>query len=186
MSFLIGVSSSATSATVGASATDLATALDGTKAPGLALYKICGNTGMWYAQGIGDTAFTNDHTTSINTATGHKLRTGMPVQVSNSGGALPTGLSAATTYWANVIDANTFYLYDTLAHAQAGGSTGKKTTTDDGSGTQTMTTVATAGAGSKFLPAGTVDYCDGAFGAKISVLQDSTGGTASCQPVGRV
>lgn len=171
---------------VGASATALATALDATKAPGMAVYAIVANTDMWYAQGIADTTFTAVAATDIATATGHKLRTGMPVQVSNTGGGLPAGLSAATTYWVNVIDVNTFYFYDTQAHAIAGGSTGRIDITTAGTGTQTVTTTATAGAGSKFLPAKAVDYIDGAFGAKVSVIQDTAGGKASLSPMGRL
>ena len=171
---------------VGASAASLATALDGTKAPGLALYAIVANVDMWYAQGIADTVFTVVAATDIATATAHKLRTGMPIQVSNAGGGLPAGLSAATTYWVNAIDPNTFYFYDTQAHAIAGAAPGRIDITTAGTGTQTATTVATAGAGSKFLPAKAVDYVDGAYGAKISVIQDSSGGKSSLSPMVRV
>jgi hypothetical protein len=168
---------------VGSSAAALATALDGTKAPGLALYRYVANTDTWVAQGVADTVFTAENVANIFTATAHKLRTGMPVTVSNAGGALPAGLSAATVYWANVIDVNTFYLYDTLAHALAGGSTGRKDITTNGTGTQTMTTTATAGAGSLFVPSGVVEWLDGAYGAKVSVIQDSAAGKASITPV---
>ena len=34
------------------------------------------------------------------------------------------GLTSGTTYYANVINADTFYVYDTKAHAIAGGATG--------------------------------------------------------------
>lgn len=43
--------------------------------------------------------------------TGHGLVTGEhPIQVSNSGGALPAGLSVSTVYWPIAVDANTFKL----------------------------------------------------------------------------
>ena len=155
----------------------LITNLDNTQAPGNALYALGCNQDCWFAQGIADTTFTVDHTTSIFTATGHRLQIGMPVQVSNSGGALPTGMAASTYYWSRRIDDNTFYLYDTRAHALAGGATGKIAPSTNGTGTQTMTTIASAGAGSMLLPAGAVIVLDGRVGAKVSVIQDSAAGT---------
>ena len=170
---------------VGSSAATLSSTLDNTQAPGLRGYIVSANTDMWVAQGIADTVFTANDVSYVFTATGHKLRTGMPVQVSNNGGGLPTGLSAATTYWACTIDQNTFYLYDTQAHALAGGATGQVQVSSNGTGTQTMTTVATAAAGSAFLPAGILMVLDGAYGAKVSVIQDSASGKASVYPYGR-
>lgn len=170
--------STAVKVATGSSAATLTSSLDNTQAPGNALYALGCNQDMWFAQGIADTVFTVDHTTSIFTATGHRLGTGMPVQVSNSGGALPTGLSAATYYWSARIDDNTFYLYDTRAHALAGGATGKEAPSTNGTGTQTMTTIASAGAGSTLLPAGALVILDGVCGAKVSVIQDSAAGTA--------
>ena len=58
-------------------------------------------------------------TPSIITWTAHGLNSGERVQFSNSGGALPTGISAATTYWITVIDTNSFKISTTLANAQA-------------------------------------------------------------------
>jgi hypothetical protein len=53
-------------------------------------------------------------------------------------GALPTGLSVNTTYWARYINANTFHLYDTEAHAlDTANTTGRKNTSSAGSGTHT-------------------------------------------------
>lgn len=49
-------------------------------------------------------------------------------------GALPTGLSVNTVYYILYKDANTFYVYDTLAHAVAGGSTGRIVTSGSQSG----------------------------------------------------
>ena len=53
-------------------------------------------------------------------------------------GALPTGLSLLTYYYTYSTGANTFNLYDTYAHAVAGGSTGRVVTSGSQSGTQTM------------------------------------------------
>jgi hypothetical protein len=149
---------------------------------GQATWNFVVTTAAWVAQGIADTVFTANDVSFVFTATGHNLRTGLPVQVSNSGGALPTGLSAATNYWARVIDANTFYLYDTRAHALVGGATGQVQVSTNGTGTQTMTTVATAGAGSALIPADVLIPVDPALGAKVSVLQQASGGNASMWP----
>ncbi len=89
-----------------------------------------------------DKVFTADNTTEIFTAATHGLTTGDgPFQVSNAGGALPTGLAAATDYWVIVIDANTFKLATSLANAIAGTNLAIST---NGTGTQTLAdTVAT-------------------------------------------
>ena len=60
-----------------------------------------------------------------------------PVRVSNSGGALPTGLAASTDYWIRVIDRDTFKLYATEAAAQSASGTAVNIT-GTGSGTQTL------------------------------------------------
>ena len=125
---------------------------------------------------------------SIFTVTlGHKLTTGDALEVSNSGGALPTGLSAATVYWAQIVTSTTFKLYDTRAHALvASGATGLVTISDNGTGTQTATTTATVGSGSSFLPLGVPVAVDGSNGAKISIVRDTASGAASitqCQVV---
>ncbi len=79
--------------------------------------------------------FTADNTTEIFTKAAHGRSTGDgPVQVSNGGGALPTGLAALTDYWFIRIDANTFYFATTLANALA--ST-HLSISDNGTGTQT-------------------------------------------------
>lgn len=83
--------------------------------------------------------FTANSGTSIFTATAHGFLTGLALQVSNSGGALPTGLAGVTTYYVIRIDANTFKLATTLANAQAGTNL---TVSSNGTGTQTATPVA--------------------------------------------
>lgn len=54
----------------------------------------------------------------VMTWTAHGLVSGQKIQLSTTG-ALPTGLTAATTYWITVVDANTFKLSTSLANAQA-------------------------------------------------------------------
>jgi hypothetical protein len=67
-------------------------------------------------------------------ATGHNLQTGDSVQFTNSGGGLPAGLTAGTTYYVVLVDADHFKVADTLAHAQAGTNIVDITTA--GTGTQ--------------------------------------------------
>ena len=83
-----------------------------------------------------DDVFTAEADTEIFTAAAHGLLTGDgPFQVSNGGGALPTGLAALTDYWIIRIDANNFYLATSLANALAGTHL---SISDDGTGTQTI------------------------------------------------
>jgi len=53
-------------------------------------------------------------------------------------GALPTGITASTYYYIRSTGTNTFNLYDTAAHAIAGGATGRVATTGTQSGVHTM------------------------------------------------
>ncbi len=73
----------------------------------------------------------------VMTWTAHGLVSGQKIQLATTG-ALPTGLSAATTYWITVIDANTFNLSTSLANAQAATFI---TTTDSQSGVHTATAI---------------------------------------------
>ncbi len=75
-------------------------------------------------------------TPAVVTWTAHAMVSGQRVQFTNSGGALPTGISAATTYWVTVVDANTFKISTSLANAQAATFVN---TSDTGTGTQTAT-----------------------------------------------
>lgn len=89
---------------------------------------------------VADFTFTGEADDDTLTATAHGLQTGDgPVQVSNSGGALPGGLSAATDYWAIRTGANTFQLAISLANALAGTAIALST---DGTGTQTLSDTA--------------------------------------------
>lgn len=90
--------------------------------------------------------FTADAGTDVFTATAHGFLTGLKVQVSNSGGALPTGLSAATDYFVIRLTANTFKLATSLVNANAGTAID---ISDAGTGTQTATPTALAGANYK-------------------------------------
>lgn len=91
-------------------------------------------------------------TENIN-ITSHGLADLEKVQVSNSGGALPTGLSASTDYWVIYVDADNFKLASSRANAVAdtavditaasGGGTHtievqKRTVTIDGDGSETI------------------------------------------------
>lgn len=68
-----------------------------------------------------NTVFTADATSNQLAITGHGLQTGDgPLQVTNSGGALPSPLVAATNYYAILVDANHFKLATSLANAVAG------------------------------------------------------------------
>lgn len=74
-------------------------------------------------------------TPGVVTWTGHGLLSGQQVQFTTTGG-LPTGLSASTSYWITVIDANTFKVSTSFANAQAGTFVN---TSSAGSGTHTCT-----------------------------------------------
>ncbi len=71
----------------------------------------------------------------VVTWTGHGLSSGQRIQLTTTG-ALPTGLTASTTYWVTVINANTFNLSTSFANAQAATFI---TTTGSQSGVQTAT-----------------------------------------------
>ncbi len=87
-----------------------------------------------------DQVFTADNTTEIFTKATHGLLTGDgPLQVSNGGGALPTGLAGSTDYWVIKIDADTFYLATTRANALAGTHLSIST---NGTGAQTISDTA--------------------------------------------
>jgi len=87
--------------------------------------------------------FTASSTTDLLTKSAHGYKTGLIVQVSNSGGALPTNLSAATPYYVIYASANTFYLATSLANALNAVNIDLGS---DGSGTNTVTPTALASA----------------------------------------
>ena len=96
-----------------------------------------GNTRRWGDSRLNVFFTVNTSTDLLTTSASTKYVTGDDVQVSSSG-TLPTGLSANTVYYINKQSTTTYYLYDTLAHAQAGGSTGRIDLTSTGSGTHTL------------------------------------------------
>lgn len=74
-------------------------------------------------------------------AAGTVLTTGDRFRLRNVGGALPAAtpsLAGATDYWARRVDDNTIQVYDSNAHALAGGGTGLVDLTGSGSGTTTI------------------------------------------------
>lgn len=79
-------------------------------------------------------AATFANATGIITSNGHGLVVGDNVRFSNSGGALPTGISATTDYYVISVTTNTF-----LVSATVGGAS--ITFSDDGSGTNSFTVI---------------------------------------------
>lgn len=74
--------------------------------------------------------------TDICTKAGHVYGTGTLVTLTNSGGALPAGLSAATDYYVIWLTKDTFSLATSLANAEAGTAVN---ITGTGTGTHTIT-----------------------------------------------
>lgn len=77
-------------------------------------------------------------TPAVITFTAHGMTGACPIVFTNSGGALPTGITSGTTYWISPssITTNTFSISTTVANALAGTLVA---TTVAGSGTQTGT-----------------------------------------------
>ncbi len=73
-------------------------------------------------------------TPAVVTWTAHGLVTGNSITFTNSGGALPSGISANTQYFVTVVDANTFKLSTTAINVGAGTFVN---TTNTGTGTHT-------------------------------------------------
>lgn len=97
--------------------------------------------------------FTATNATEVFTSVAHGFKNADgPFQVSNSGGALPSGLAAVTDYYIIAIDADTFKLATTRANALAGTNLLIST---DGTGTQTISaTVSTVRPFAPFLVTG--------------------------------
>jgi hypothetical protein len=96
--------------------------------------------------------FTADNATETFTTVAHGYTTGLKGQTTNSGGGLPTGLSAGTDYFVIVVTADTFKLATSLANALAGTNL---TISTDGTGTQTFTPTSIAGANVKLQKSNT-------------------------------
>mgnify|MGYP001604602460 FL=1 len=86
--------------------------------------------------------FTADNTTETFTKTAHGLHAfDGPVRLTNSGGALPTGLLTATDYWISITSftANSFKLATSLLTSIIGPNI---TISDNGTGTHTLSSTA--------------------------------------------
>lgn len=120
---------------------------------------------------IADMVFTADNTTDRFTKVAHGLRTGDgPIRVSNSGGALPTGLSGGTDYWVVRISADVFQLSTTLAFAYSGTVVD---VTTNGTGTQTLSdTGSTARVSDVLVSRDVVALRSGVFGLDVSVARN--------------
>lgn len=75
----------------------------------------------------------------------HGIQTGAALVYSNGGGTTIPGLTSGTTYYANVVNANTLKLYTTQTNALAGGATGLINITSTGVGSNHTLTNTTAG-----------------------------------------
>ena len=94
---------------------------------------------------------------TIGGATGaENYATGVQVTVSNSGGTLPTPLAAATTYYSIFVDATHIELATSYANAISGTFI---VITNDGSGTQTVTSLGQLQQGSITTHPGTIVAC---------------------------
>jgi len=91
--------------------------------------------------------FTAASGTDILTATAHGFQTGLVVRLTTTGG-LPAGLATATDYFVIFLSANTYALATTRALALAGT---RIDFTTNGTGTQTATPTALAGASVRFF-----------------------------------
>lgn len=120
--------------------------------------------------------FTADNTTDIITTTGYDIATYSRVQLTNSGGALPTGLSLLTDYWTVRQSATTSKLATSYANAVAG------TTVDfttDGTGTQTITVgLPRYTDGKGVMPFITCNTACGAATPNLRITYTDQGGTA--------
>jgi hypothetical protein len=185
-------SSSASVAVVTAAAT-FSTTLEAGK-----FYELASSTNCWVGRAraltFADAEFAADDTAdTLLFDAPHGLTTGDgPFQLTNSGGGLPAGLSAATNYWAIVVDADEIQLATTLALALAGTEVDITTA---GTGTHTMVdtdqtihvggAATVAGSGCMFVPAGSRVHIPGAITVsatlrtKLSILRDAADGRAS-------
>lgn len=137
------------------------------------LYDIIGNT---YGLNTGETVtFTNATNTANDSA--HGLSENDVIEFTNSGGALPTGLSADTKYYMIEVAANTFKMSTTYGGSEVAIS-------DDGSGTNTYHNEMKVpdlrgqfirgwdhGAGTDPQAAGRTDRGDGVTGDYVGTLQ---------------
>lgn len=96
-------------------------------------------TAAFAALVVPDFTFTRT-TGNVLSRTAHGLKTGDgPIQATNTGGALPSGMSAATDYWCIRLDDDTFSIATSLANALAGTAV---TLSGAGTGTHTFSDTA--------------------------------------------
>lgn len=74
----------------------------------------------------------------VVTWTNHGLATGHSIQFTTTG-SLPTGVTAGTVYYIDVVSVNTFYLYDSLSNAILASGTGRVISSGSQSGNHTAT-----------------------------------------------
>jgi hypothetical protein len=141
---------------------------------GTSMYLLTATADVLVAQGPADLVFTAEADDETLTTALHGMTTGAgPYLLSNSGGALPTGLSAATLYWIIVLTVNTYQLAASLADALAGTEV---TFTTDGTGTHTLERAnASSAAGSHLVPRGLPWLVDSRAGVKLSIVGETTG-----------
>lgn len=116
----------------------------------------------------------NASTDTLTTATAHLLSAGDEVMV-HATLTQPGGVNRTTRYYANVPTGTTLKLYDTEAHAIAGGSTGLVDITDAGSGVildvcRPLTITTLKGWQAKFYNVGLTKVPDLIFGATKTML----------------
>ncbi len=118
-------------------------------------------------------------TPAVVTWTGHGLPEGAPVIFTNSGGALPTGITAGTTYYVGRSPAtNTFNISTSVANAAAG-------TFVATSGSQSGTHTGTNGTSLRGTGAGTteLELKDGIWTNKVSITLRAAGSSLGAQAV---
>jgi hypothetical protein len=74
----------------------------------------------WWGFGAASTARTFTVAANVATSTAHKLWTGALIRLTNSGGALPTGLATNTDYWVIRLGPNTFSFASSYLNALNG------------------------------------------------------------------
>jgi hypothetical protein len=123
----------------------------------------------------------------VVTISSHGMTAGTPITFSTTG-ALPTGVTAGTTYWVGNVATSTFNLYDTYANSILGGATGRVATSGTQSGTHTkqgvlIVTDATGFAINDILQVGKYDAMGGSLNNPLTVSGVSgTTLTLSAQP----
>ena len=117
-------------------ATNAAGEVTTTAASGLGAIIIRARQSTEIATFLTSQGFASELVTTVETA--HNFVTGDAVVYSKNGGSATIGLTEGTTYYARYNDPDTLYLYDTAAHAIAGGGTGLMDLTTNGTETHQL------------------------------------------------